>query len=137
MHPLNKNVPSIFLIVLILVFPLLACTAKCNVQKYHDAVDPIAKKWDDAVTLANSTPRMTLPNQISELQSIERDAETVEVDKCMADAHAELVTSMKATIDGFLAFLGEKPDQEITAHFQKADIHLTQWKKMLVAAEEK
>lgn len=126
----------IFLSVLLvlLTVSVSACgAAKCDVDKYNTTVQPLAKQWDDAVALANQTPRASLAPQISALQSIERETEALTVDECLKDTHAELVSSMTSTIDGFLAFLGQEPDAKITALFQSADTHLNQWKSKLAA----
>lgn len=89
-------------------------------KKVYDLLHQYAQEWDDAVTLANNTPRVALSAQIATLQRIRRDVQAQTYPTCAFAAGTALVTVMDTTIDGFLAFLGQKPDAEVAASFQRA-----------------
>src|SRR5687768_15649215 len=74
----------------------------CNVQAaaFLEAAQDIFEEWDDAFELANSTPRMSLPAVISELQEIRRNADDLEVPPCAAATKALMIEMMEAAIDG-------------------------------------
>lgn len=101
------------------------------VQAAADAVDPCKKKefwvkwdaligkWDDAVTLAEQTPRMAVADRIESLQAIRRELTAFEVPSCADGAKAHLAKHMTGVIDGFLLFLG-KEEYASPAKFQEA-----------------
>lgn len=102
------------------------CLAEAKV--YADAVEPIATEWDDAMKLAGQTGRGQLAPQIASLQEIKRKADDLSVPTCAAVAHDYLVDSMNANIDGFLAFMSQKPDDEVSEHFKDADTAMSAFK---------
>lgn len=77
-------------------------------------------KWQDATTLASSTPRMSLPAQITRLQEIRTDTSAMEVPLCLLGAQSLLLKSMDYAIDGFMAFLGQKADSTVSGYFASA-----------------
>lgn len=87
----------------------------------YDLLDGFAQEWDDAIDIARSTGRIALSGPIGELQSIRRDVQRQEWPECATDAHGHLVNWMDGTIDGFLAFMQQKPDSEITGIFEDAN----------------
>lgn len=70
----------------------------------------IYRRWIDAEKLALSAPRVALAGPIATMQALARDAESVQVPSCMAEAKAALgsITSKSAT--ALLSFLGDKND---------------------------
>lgn len=96
---------------------------KCSPQavgEYYDAINHVGRRFSDALDLADTTPRMNLPSVISDLQAIRRDAEDLDVPPCAEKAKQALVSFMDKSIDGFLAFLGQKPDAVVNAAFDEA-----------------
>lgn len=91
----------------------------------------IAREWDDATKLANSTPRASLAAQIGNLQAIRRKTQDVEMPECANAVKAALVASMDSTINGFIAFLGQKPDSEVRGHFEQAAKSMTDFGKAI------
>jgi hypothetical protein len=81
----------------------------------------VAREWDDAYKLANQTPRAALSAQIGALQTIKRKAEDVTVPDCLSSAKSALIQGMDLSIEGFLAFLGQKPQTEVNAVFARAN----------------
>jgi len=51
-----------FVLFLIFCVALTSCSAssKCNLEEYNAAVEPLLEEWDDAVSIANHTPRVSL-----------------------------------------------------------------------------
>lgn len=96
--------------------PTVTPTANaCDVAAYRDTIRPILTEWDDAVTLANQTPRIQLADQIAKLQEIRRRAADVDGGcKALRDAHEYATFAMQKQIDAFLAFLAEKSDNSVT-----------------------
>lgn len=95
-------------------------TCADQVRPYLDAIQPIAHEWDDANKLAGNAPRMSLAPQIASLQSIRRRTADVSVPACTAALHRKLVDSMDKTIEGYLSFLSQKPDSQVSALFREA-----------------
>lgn len=123
---------------LVLALILVACespvaglgatpTPTCEVQAvaYAAQIQSIAREWDDANTLAGQTPRASLSAQIDRLQAIRRKAQDETPPSCATAAHTALVGAMDKTIEGYLAFLGQKPDSEVSALFQQAGAQMT------------
>ena len=81
---------------------------KAEFFKSFDVLADTVKRWDDAVTLASSTPRMSLPERIADLQKIKQDTEGLMVSLCLSTPKSILLRSMGPTIDGFLIFLHNK-----------------------------
>jgi len=91
----------------------------------------LREQWDDALTLADSTPRGSLPPQIADLQRIRRETEDLEVPDCAAEAKEHLVGAMDAGIDGFIAFLGQEDQSIIDANFRTVGTELAAYQNEL------
>lgn len=110
-----------FVLFLILCVALTSCAgSKCNLEEYNAAVEPLLEEWDDAVDIANQTPRVGLPNVIPELQDIRLRTEDLEIEECFEDAHSFLVKYMNYTIDAFIAFMGQEDDSVVSQKFSLA-----------------
>lgn len=83
-------------------------------------LDPLAREWDDANKVANSTPRAALAVQISNLQSVRRRVQDIPTPTCGESMKGHLVKAMDATINGYIAFLGQKPQTEVQQNFDTA-----------------
>jgi len=97
--------------------PLPTPTCAMQAAPFLKEIDPLAREWDDAVTLANSTPRASLSNQIEKLQALRRKVEALDAPECAAAVKAYLVDTMDAMTRGFIAFLGQKSDSQVQALF--------------------
>ena len=80
-------------------------------DKLYSDLDNLAQRWTDAVTLADSTPRMSLPERVAELQKIKQEAENLKVNECLNNPKNSLILSMDATVNGFLVFLHNQNKQ--------------------------
>lgn len=113
------------IVFMLAVVLLLACGAgpSCAEQSKEGLaqLQGIAREWDDAYKLASQTPRAALSGQIASLQSIRRKAQDLALPDCASLAKTALVDSMDNSINGFIAFLGQKPETEVQALFKKAN----------------
>jgi len=98
--------------------PEPACSTKDG-NKVYDLLRTEGQRWDDAADLANSTPRMQLASQIASLQEIRRDIQNADWPECAVPAKDAMVGAMDAAINGFIAFLADKPDSEVQALFDE------------------
>jgi hypothetical protein len=111
-----------FLLLLVFCVALTSCVgSRCNVEEYNAAVEPLLEEWDDAVSIANQTPRGSLAGVIPGLQEIRRSTENLEIEECFEDAHSFLVKYMDYTIDGFIAFMGQEDDSVVSQKFDLAE----------------
>lgn len=79
--------------------------AKAEHDKAIEAVKKVYEKWKDAVILAESTPRISLPAQIARMQDIRREAADLTVPKCLSEGKSKLLSGMDKQLQGFLYFL--------------------------------
>ncbi len=91
-----------------------------EIERYLDAIRDVSRRFDDAVALANTTPRGSLPPVIADLQEIRRDAEDLDVPGCADKAKNALVRYMDGIVDAFLLFLGNRPDSDVNEAFTEA-----------------
>jgi len=99
----------------------------CDNSIVEDAffgLEDILEEWDDAVALADSTPRGSLTQPVENLQRIRRETEAYEVPPCLEKAHEELVTGMSLAINAFLGFMADEPENLVTRRFEDAGISL-------------
>jgi hypothetical protein len=98
-------------------------SALCRDQAadYLLLIDDTLTEWDDAARIANNTARGSLSPAIADLQAIRRKLNQTTVPACVTLAHQYLIQFMDETIDGFIAFLTDKPDSTITRLFNNAD----------------
>jgi hypothetical protein len=89
-------------------------------REYGAAWGEMASEWDDACAVAHSTARIALSGPVAELQRIRREWKEVGPPEGLGEFHENIVAFQDATIEGFLAFMDEKPEQEVAAHFDSA-----------------
>lgn len=113
---------GLLFVLCIVAFVLAGCgTAPCgrgHLETFRDEYELLLEEWDDANTVASSTPRINLSPAIAELQRIRRDVANMEVPACdEAEAVQDATTDyMRARIDLYLAFAGDASDQEMGKH---------------------
>lgn len=77
-------------------------------------------QWLDEFDLASSTPRISLNEEINNLQEIKREVTKLEVPICMEKLKSLLVQTMEETIDGFLSYLAQESDSAAADKFNQA-----------------
>lgn len=85
---------------------------------------PILDEWRDAYDLASSSSRISLGHPIAMLQEINRRLKKMEPSACALTKHLFFIQATDTVIDGFLAFMANKPDSEVQAHFETAALLL-------------
>jgi hypothetical protein len=81
--------------------------------KAHNAslakVQRMALRWQDAVKLTSSTPRIALAGPVQSLQKIATDARALRgLTSCMHDALIHLIRAIDASVDANLAFMQQE-----------------------------
>jgi hypothetical protein len=95
---------------------------ECSPDSEHiEALRDVEERFADAVSLAGSTPRISLSEPIANLQEIRRDAEDLEVPSCLEDAHAQLIEYMDAYVEAYLSFLSDADDAIVQVLFRMGD----------------
>ena len=86
----------------------------CSTQNIPVTVQPVndlMREFDDAAQLASNLPAQELPDVISDLQRIRRNAEDLKIPACLGTLKTHLVNHMNLMIQTLLAFVGGA-DQE-------------------------
>jgi hypothetical protein len=81
----------------------------CSQQNMPTTVQPInnlMREFEDASGLASNLPRQQLPEVISNLQRIRRDAEDVQIPACLVTLKTHQLNHMNLMIQTLLAFVG-------------------------------
>lgn len=125
--------------VIVLLLSLTACAAPfvaqtCAEQSKEglDKIQSAAREWDDANKVAGQTPRSNLSGQIAALQAVRRKVQDIAVPDCAMAAKQALIDSMDASIDGYVAFLGQKGDSVVQASFKVANEKMETFGKEIV-----
>lgn len=113
-----------------------ACPRKATMQ-FLDDYHSLLGQFSDAFSRAGNTGRIALSPVIGELQSIRREVDDLD-DVCQEaiELKSATVYAMDASIDGFMLFMAQASDDEVTAKFAEG----TRWtntaqRKMRVLAE--
>lgn len=76
-----------------------------EISEYLDWSADFMLRWSDAIELDGSMPRMSISGPISELQTLRREVNALDVnDRVLADVHSHLIRSVDYSVDAFLAF---------------------------------
>jgi len=100
-----------------------ACPRKATAW-FLDDYTSLVGQFSDTFNRAASTSRIALSPVIGELQSIKRDVNSLD-DVCeeATQLKAATVYAMDASIDGFMLFMADAPDDDVAAKFGEA----TRW----------
>ena len=81
----------------------------------------VVREWDDAAKVAGQTPRMALAVQIANLQDVRRRTQDIPTPACAQEVKGHLITTMDASIDAYVSFLGQQSESQVAAHFSTAN----------------
>lgn len=114
---------------MVLIVVLALALVGCNQQKeevvaYLDHAEAAMEEWEDAFDLAANTSRIALSPAIGELQSIRREFDSVDVPEDCKGLHRDTLNAMNASIDGFMLFMADEPESEISAAFNLSEQNL-------------
>lgn len=105
----------------------VSCKTKDGKPAYK-TLKNIHTEWEDAVELAGSTSRMSLPPLVGKLQKVKRDLKTEEWKDCAKPAVKLLSDSMSSTIEGFITFLDSANSKWLyQSDFEKAGEKMSQY----------
>lgn len=102
---------------------IAAADDPCASQNLPATVQPIndlMREFDDASQLASNLPTQQLPDVISDLQRIRRDAEDAQIPSCLATLKTHQLNHMNLMIQTLLAFVGGADQQALTDGLEKA-----------------
>ena len=87
-----------------------------EIRKYYEVLKPIYSEWEDALDLAEHTPRIQLPSVVDKLQEIKRRIEAIPLpeDYEVASLSGTMLSGMQEVIDGFLNFMGIEESKALT-----------------------
>jgi hypothetical protein len=102
-----------------------------EVQKYLDAINAVARRYDDARTLAGSTSRLSLSPVIKDLQEIRRNTEDLVLPMCALKAKTALIAYMNADIDTLLAFMAQKTDADVKVLSDKTVVAMKEYRAVM------
>ena len=77
-----------------------------NLSASIKEVNDLMREFDDIAKLAASVAREKVPELISEMQRIRREAEDHEAPTCLATLKVHQITHMNTVIDTLIAFIG-------------------------------
>ena len=95
----------------------------CSTQNLPATVQPandLMREFEDASQLASNLPAQQLPEVISNLQRIRRDAEDVQIPACLTTLKTHQLNHMNLMIQTLLAFVGGADQQELTKGLELA-----------------
>ena len=101
----------------------------CAIQaeSFITSVEAVLDDWDDAVSIANSTSRMSLGPAVAELQKIRRDVGDFDAPACAEGVREPLLDYMDGIVDAFLKFMPQETDGVVERAFADANAHLDEF----------
>jgi hypothetical protein len=95
----------------------------CSVENLSTSikeVNDLMREFDDISRLAASVTREKLPELISEMQRIRREAEDHETPPCLSTLKIHQITHMNIVIDTLIAFMGGAQSEALTDGMNRA-----------------
>lgn len=107
-------------------------TAICAVEAADFLVqyDLIIARWEDAIDLAGSTARLSLPGPVAELQAVRREMAELggDLPPCALRVRLTTVAYMDHIIEGTLLFMADEPRPTVSAELDAAaDMREEMW----------
>lgn len=98
--------------------------APCAINKVARAegeMTPVLRRWDNVNKISSSLPRVGLAANVGLMGAILEKVKGLQMPACMESYRTNIVTSMENTVNGYLAFIAEKPDDDVKQLFSTAD----------------
>lgn len=89
-----------------------------------DVLDPSVQEFGDELDRASSTSRIALSPVVGEMQKSRRDLDRADVPSCALEIKSAIIASEDDIIQGFLGFMADEPDSEVSQHLQDGTDHL-------------
>lgn len=91
-----------------------------DVETYLEELEFMMEEWDDTVTIAESTSRMSLAPIIQDMQNIKRDARRLDRPECAVYLQDLVTLAMESEITALLAFLTQESDTVVSRKMNAA-----------------
>ena len=95
----------------------------CSVENLSASikeVNDLMREFDDISKLAASVEREKVPELVSEMQRIRREAEDQETPNCLSTLKVHQITHMNTVIDTLIAFIGGAQAEALTDGMNRA-----------------
>ena len=109
------------LLALVVLVVLAGCGQRKEVVAYLEDSQSILERWSDAYDRAASTGRIALAPVIGELQEVRRDFGDLDPPEDAAYMHSAVLDAMNFSIDGFLLFMADEDEAEVSRLFSLAE----------------
>lgn len=103
------------------------CLKQAQASGYSQALDAVARKWDDAAKLASATPRIALTGPLADLMAVRRELEALTPPSCAQAQQDALVAYQNAILDAFVSFMAQDSDATVAAKFDAAKLLAQAW----------
>jgi hypothetical protein len=91
-----------------------------NLPTTVQGLNDLMREFDNASQLASSTPAQQLPDVISNLQRIRREAEDSQIPACLGTLKTHQLNHMNLMIQTLIAFVGGASQEELNAGLENA-----------------
>jgi len=91
-----------------------------NLPTTVQGLNDLMREFDNASQLASSTPAQQLPDVISNLQRIRREAEDSQIPTCLGDLKTHQLNHMNLMIQTLIASVGGASQEELNAGLENA-----------------
>jgi hypothetical protein len=94
--------------------------SSANLPTTVQGLNDLMREFDDASQLASNTPAQQLPDVISDLQRIRRDAEDTQIPACLGELKTHQLNHMNLMIQTLIAFVGGASKEELNTGLENA-----------------
>jgi hypothetical protein len=91
-----------------------------NLPTTVQGLNDLMRGFDDASQLASNIPAQQLPDVISNLQRIRRNAEDTQIPACLGELKTHQLNHMNLMIQTLIAFVGGASQEELNAGLENA-----------------
>ena len=91
-----------------------------NLPTTVQGLNDLMREFDNASQLASNTPSQQMPDLISNLQRIRRDAEDSQIPACLGDLKTHQLNHMNLVIQSLIAFVGGASQEDLKAGLENA-----------------
>jgi len=91
-----------------------------EVAAWREELQPYINEWNDLIVLADSTSRINLSPLIRDMQTVRREAMTLDAPTCATSARSHLDLSMDLMTTAFTSFMAQESDALVTAGMKVA-----------------
>ncbi len=113
-----------------------------ELDQFLDDLQGLIERWDDKTELAGNTGRIALSPIVGEMQEIRREVQGLDEPWCAKETQLLMVEYMDEFIGGYLAFMAQESDSEVSKRFdvaeEKMDKAIAAWVELqLLSSPEK